>query len=120
MNVFDLHACSKTCWLIGRNFIVTSVKNFYENMQKLSLENLTKWIFYDGQNTIGSQNQWRSQEFTGGLVGVWVAPATIVGLSEHPPGLSDFCNFSIKITHFMHISVKIVIFNATTHQLKAF
>jgi len=31
------------------------------------------------------------------------------GLGSGPPALGDFCNFSIKITHFMHISAKIVI-----------
>jgi len=35
-------------------------------------------------------------------------------------GLGDFCNFSIKITHFMHILAKIVILKAITHQLKTF
>jgi len=35
------------------------------------------------------------------------------GLGAKPSALRDFCNFSIKITRFMHISAK-------THQLKAF
>jgi len=36
-----------------------------------------------------------------------------LGQSSQPPEarepLGDFCNFSIKITHFIHISAKIVI-----------
>jgi len=31
------------------------------------------------------------------------------GLRSKPPALGDFCNFSTKITHFMHISAKIII-----------
>jgi len=39
--------------------------------------------------------------------------ATIVpqgkGLRAVPPALDDFCNFSIKITHFMYILTQIVV-----------
>jgi len=34
--------------------------------------------------------------------------------------LGDFCNFSIKMTDFMHISAKNSYFKAITHQLKVF
>jgi len=43
----------------------------------------------------------------------------IRGRGEKPPALGDFCNFSIKITHFMHISAKIVILKAIAHKLKS-
>jgi len=31
------------------------------------------------------------------------------GLGAESPALDDFCNFSIKITHFVHISAEIVV-----------
>jgi len=63
-----------------------------------------------------------SQCFLGGDLGAEPSsPVTIGGLRLKLPALGDFCNFSIKITYFMHVSAKIVIITkAITHQLKAF
>jgi len=41
------------------------------------------------------------------------------GRGAEPPALGEFCNFSINITHFMHISAKLVNLKNTL-QLKAF
>jgi len=43
------------------------------------------------------------------------------GLGTKPPSLGNFCNFSIKMTHFYaYLMVKYSYFKAITHQLKAF
>jgi len=55
-------------------------------------------------------NQWRSQDFSVEGREGW-------GLL---PGLSDFCNFSTKITHFYAYFSQNSYFKAMNHQLKAF
>jgi len=52
-----------------------------------------------------NQLQWGSQDFSMGEGGDTGVSEAIGGLEEKSPALGNFCNFSIKITHFMHISL---------------
>jgi len=57
-------------------------------------------VFFELMN---ASHQWHSQDFWF----KWVAGGE--GLGAEPPALGDFCNFSVKITHFYAYLAKIVI-----------
>jgi len=52
--------------------------------------------------------------------GHWGSGGKQGGLGEESPALGDFCNFSIKRTHFYAYFGQNSYFKAITHQLKAF
>jgi len=67
-------------------------------------------------SNVAKNSQWTLQ----GIRGLGGKPPAAGGLGSKSPTLDDFCNFSIKITHFYAYFDQNSYFKATTHQLKVF